>query len=161
MIVKAFEEFLLRDEPMIDDLREEGRLVLRDIVRWRIWKGRLPKARAGPIAITLELVSELDYAAIDSPAALLEVIIDCNVWARDTDEISGTDNGAKVNDALRKMVVQYHGRLNDEFDVQTIKREAGPREFAMRPSDASGNWIFRSLTTFMLAVPIKVPTGAN
>ncbi len=161
MIVQAFREFLRRDEAMNDPVRELGREEMRGIVRSNIWDWRVPKSVTHPVAITVELASETDHGAIDGPAAILDVLVDLNIWARDTDESSGGDKAARVSTALRRMLVQYQGPLTDEVSVQTITRISGPRERPTRPTDASGNWNFRYLITFKLAVPITVPAGAN
>lgn len=161
MIVQAFREFLRSDEAMNDAVRESGREEMRDIVRSNIWDWRVPRSVTAATAITLELASETDYGAIDSPAAILDVLVDLNIWAKDTDETSGADKAARVSTALRKMLVQYAGPLNDEVSVQTITRISGPRERPTRPTDASGNWNFRYLITFKLGVPIATPAGAN
>ena len=173
----AFRDFLLRDAPMNDPVREAGaaderdggdpggRQAIRNIVGWRIFDGREHRGPAkgvsGAVAITLEASSELTWGTVSAPAPIVAPFVDISVWARDTDEISGAERARKLHSALRQYLSQYQGPLNDDVDTQTIKHEAGPNQITIRPSDASGNWTYRYLSTWMLGIAIEMPTGAN
>lgn len=159
-IILAFRDFLLNTEGLRDPVRDEGRIVMQDIVRWRVYDGRVPRA-SGPVAITLSQSSEITFSTINAPAPVLGFLVDLSVWAKDTDEQSGAERARAVLSGLRKMLIQYAGPLNDDVSVQTITLEGGPNELPVRPVDASGNWNFRYLTTYMLGVPIRVPAGLN
>lgn len=172
-VVAAFRDFLLRDEPMNDRVREAGteaeregddpggRQGLRRIVGWRVFDGRVPRGTPGTVAVTLEQISEITYSTVSHPAELVSPFIDINVWARDTDEDNGAERARKVVSCLRQYLMQYRGPLNDEVNVQTIKLEGGPNLFTQQAKDASGNWIYRYLSTWMLGVEQEAPAGAD
>lgn len=171
--VLAFRDFLLRDEPMNDAVREAGthaeqdgndpggRQGLRRIVDDRVFDGRIPRGTMGAVAITLEQIGEITYSAVASPARIYAPLVDINVWARDTDSQNGAERARKLISCLRQYLSQYRGPLNDELETQTIKLEGGPNLFTQQARDASGNWTYRYLSTWMLGIPQEVPAGAD
>ncbi len=161
MIVRALRDFLVETAQLNDPVRADGLRVFRDEVRSHVYEGHIPRAHTGPLAVTLTMISEQDFNGIASPAPFVAAIIQVIIWAKDTDEISGATRGRLVARALRRMLTQYRGPLNDEVEVQTIGSEGGASEQLLRPSDASGNWNYRYIITYMLGVPIEVPTGVD
>lgn len=161
MIVKAFRDFLLETTSLNDSVRDDGRQVFQDAVKWRVSDGRIPRSKSGGVAVTLLQIGEDSFSALASPLALVATAIQITIWAKDTDEESGAERGRVVARALRRMLVQYNGSLNDDVSVQTIMSEGGASEQLLRPSDASGNWTYRYITTYRLGVAVSVPAGAN
>ena len=92
---------------------------------------------------------------------LLGVIVEINIWAKDTDERSGAEAAREAYAGLRVMLAQYAGPLNDEVSVQTIKLESGPHEQVRPAVDASGNWTYRYTSTYLMGVPTVMPMGAT
>lgn len=111
-ILLAFRDFLLRDEPMADPVRESGSLLERDtadpggrqgvrsIIDWKVFDARQhrlpPSGTTGPLSITLESASEITYGAIAAPLGFIAAFVDLNIWARDTDEQSGSERARKL-----------------------------------------------------------------
>ena len=159
-VIEALREFLQRDQSMHDREREKARQKIRNIVGWRVFRGRVPRGTDGVLQVTLELSTEITYSTTAHPAPVTAPFVDLNVWAKDTDEESGSERAEKLLVALHTYLLQYRGPLSDAVFAQVIKLEGGPNSLPIRPIDAEG-WKYRYLTTWMVGHEIVVPTGVD
>lgn len=159
MILRAFYDFLTSDDTLSNDVRQGGRERLREYVASEVYHGRRPRG-AGPICLTIDRAAGIVHSAIDLPAAIEAPITDLHIFAKDTDDKSGSESVEDVYDALRDLLPQYSGAFGDQT-VQTISQESEPFSRPIAPLDAQDQWTHHYIISYMIGAPRVVPTGAN
>jgi len=159
MILRAFYEFLTSDDELTDGIRQSGREEFRKLVASVIWQDERPR-ESDPVSVVLMRSGGVNHSAIDSPAAIESPIIDLHMYAKDTDDKSGSESIEDVYDALKNLLPQYAGTFGDQT-VQIISQETEPFSSPITPEDAQDNWTHHYIISYMIGASRVVPPGAN
>ena len=159
-ITRALRDLLVTKTKQTDPTRETGRQELQAVIGNNVFDGRLPRCSANSV-LMLSAVSDNPVGAIDQPIDFTEIVIDVELYMRDSDQIAAAKTTRVVGTALRKWLHKFRGRLNARVCTQGIFYETGPVLSPLRASDASGNWRYRSIITYRMGVEICSASGVS
>ena len=159
-IIRGVRDLLVTTTRQTDPVRETGRREFQGAVRNNVFDGRLKRCPA-PLAVAVTSLSDTPEGAIDQPVDFTQVVVDIELFIRDTSEQTASYHTRVVSTALRKWLHKYRGRLNATLSTDGIFYETGPILRPLRATDASGNWKYRSIVTYRMGVPITTPAGVN
>lgn len=159
MILRAFYDFLTSDEELVDDVRQGGRERLRALIASEVYHGNRPSG-AGPVCIVLDRSAGIVYSALATPLAIEAPIIDLHIYAKDTDDKSGSESVEDVLYALKDLLPQYAGRFGDQT-VQLISQESEATSASIHPLDATDDWTYHYIISYLVGAARTVPTGEN
>ena len=159
-IIRAFRDFLVTNTVQPDAKREEGRNEFQAVVTQNVFDGRLRRCPAQR-AVVLTALSDNPEGAVDQPVDFTQIVVDLELYMRDTDVSSAAATTRTVSTALRKWLHKYRGPLNGSVNTDGIFYEAGPILRPLTATDASGNWKYRSIITYRLGVPIATASGVS
>lgn len=154
---QAIRDFLIDDRTLDDAVRNDARIEIRNIVGDNIYDGR---RKMPPVcfAITIDDTGGQVVNAIDGPAGIRMPVMDITTWCRDGDGREGLR--ARLDNALRSLLHQFRGALNDGISVQICNLESEPFSRVIPPSDASDTWTHTRSYSFMFGYTITVPGGS-
>ena len=146
-VAHALYDFLTSSETLADASRQTAKEKIRSIIGNRIWGGRRPQLKQLP-AITIGRGGGSQLTTLGAMPSTQQPEIEFTIWTRDTP--SDVDKSETVYAAMKQLLHQYRGALNDTITAQTItlQAEGFDREFA--PVDASGEWIKGKSFTFLV-----------
>ena len=159
-IIRAVRDFLVTDTVQSDAIREQGRQAFQAEIGENVFEGRLRRASSRS-AIVLSSLSDNPEGAIDQPIDFTAIILEVELYLRDTDEITAAARTRTVATALRQWLHKYRGPLNGTVSTDGIFYESGPILSMLRASDASGNWKYRSIINYRMGVPIASASGVS
>ena len=159
MILRAFVDFLDSDDTLNDDVRQGGRERLREYVASEIYHGRRPRG-AGPVCLVLDRAAGIVYSAIAVPLGVEAPVVDLHLYAKDTDDKSGSESVEDVYDALKDMLPGYAGDFGDQT-VQLISQESEAISQPIHPLDAQDNWTQHYVISYLIGAARVVPAGAS
>ena len=138
----------------------KGRQEFQQIIEDNVFDGRLVRSPAKR-AVVVSSLSDAPEGAVDQPVDFTQVVIDLELYMRDTDESGAAAVTRTVATGLRKWLHKYRGQLNASVATDGIFYESGPILRPLRSTDASGNWKYRSIITYRMGVPISTPAGVS
>lgn len=159
-IIRGFRDFLVSDTVQPDAKREEGRQQFQAVVAQNVFDGRLRRCPAAR-AVVLTALSDNPEGAVDQPVDFTQVIVDLELYMRDTDVSAAAAVTRTVSTSLRKWLHKYRGALNASVSTDGIFYESGPILRPLPATDASGNFKYRSIITYRMGVPISTPAGVS
>ena len=154
---QAIRDFLVDDRTLNDTVRNDARIEIRNIVGDNIFDGR-KRQGSYKFAITLDSLGGDVANALDGPVGIAMPMIDISTWGKDGDGHEGLR--ARLDFALRSLLHQFRGKLNDSITVQICNLEGEPLGRPIAPIDASDGWTHRKSYSFMFGYSITVPGGA-
>ncbi len=159
MILRAFYDFLTSDDELTDGMRQGGRERLRQLIASEVYHGRRPRG-SGPVCVTIDRAAGIVYAGITGPVGIESPIVDLRIYAKDTDDKSGSESVEDVYDALKDMLPGYAGDFGDQT-VQLISQESEAISQPIHPLDAQDNWTQHYVISYLIGAARVVPAGAS
>lgn len=155
---QAIRDFLVDDRTLDDAVRNDARIEIRNIVGDNIFDGR-KRQGAGSFAITLAALGGQVTNGLAGPAGIVSPVVDITTWSKDGDGYEGLR--ARLDTALRTLLHQFRGALNESITVQICNLEGEPFDRPIAPIDASDGWTHRTSYSFMFGYSVTVPGGAT
>jgi len=158
MIKQALYDFLTDDSTLSDSVRNTARQNLRELIGTRIHNNRRPRG-TDEMALTISKSSGFVLKGLSKPVNCAQPILDFTIWSIDKPYTEGNDE--KAFDALKSLLHQYRGPLNDTVSVQVISLESEPFEQPVAPADLSDGWTHRQTCSFLIGYNTTAPAGVS